>query len=317
MNRSLLGTIVGLVVAVLMFSSSYYIVHPSEWALVFQLGAIVRVVPDPQQPDPLNPDVGPGLYFKVPLVQNVVILDKRVLNFDAPPEEVPTLDQNQVIVSAYARFQIINPLLFYQTVNNEDGVAARLRPVISSNLRRALGNVPMAAILTSQRAALMQQITRQVDQESQQFGIKVIDVRMKRVDLTQANSEAIFEQMRTQRQQVATETRAQGQAQATERRAEGDKQQVIILANARKQSEILRGEGDAEATAIFAAAFGKDPAFFDFYRSLQAMGTALDDGSTTYVGSPESDFFRYFRNEAGTAPAGKASTGGTGAAAPQ
>ena len=317
MNRSLLGTIVGLVVAILLFSSSYYIVHPSEWALVLQLGAPVRVVPDPQQPDPLSPNVGPGLYFKLPLVQNVVVLDKRVLNFDAPPEEVPTLDQNQVIVSAYARFQIINPLLFYQTVNNEDGVAARLRPVISSNLRRALGNVPMAAILTSHRAELMQQITQQVDRESQQFGIKVIDVRMKRVDLTQANSEAIFEQMRTQRQQVAIDTRAQGQAQATERRAEADKQQVIILADARKQSEILRGEGDAEATAIYAAAFGKDPAFFDFYRSLQAMGTALDDGSTTYVGAPDNDFFRYFHNELGASPGGKAPAGGTGTASPQ
>ena len=317
MNRSLLGTIVGLVVAILLFSSSYYIVHPSEWALVLQLGAPVRVVPDPQQPEPLSPNVGPGLYFKLPLVQNVVILDKRVLNFDAPPEEVPTLDQNQVIVSAYARFQIINPLLFYQTVNNEDGVAARLRPVISSNLRRALGNVPMAAILTSHRAELMQQITQQVDRESQQFGIKVIDVRMKRVDLTQANSEAIFEQMRTQRQQVAIDTRAQGQAQATERRAEGDKQQVIILADARKQSEILRGEGDATATAIYAAAFGKDPAFFDFYRSLQAMGTALDDSSTTYVGTPDTDFFRYFHDESGAPPGGKPPAGGTGAASPQ
>jgi len=314
-NRALLGTIVGAIVAFLLLYSSYYVVHPNEWALVLELGKPVRVVPVPDWSnatfDPLSPDVGPGLYFKLPFVQNVVYLDKRVLNFDAPSEEVPTVDQNQVIVSAYARFQIINPLLFYQTVGNEDGVQARLKPIISSNLRRALGDVSMATILTSHRADLMRQITKEVNSEAQSFGIKVIDVRMKRVDLTQENAEAIYKQMTTQRQQVAINTRATGQAQATELRAEGDKQQVIILAEAKRQAEVLHGEGDATATALYAAAFGRDPAFFDFYRTLQAMETALTDQSTTYVGPPDGDFFRYFRNENGApakaAPAGAAS----------
>ena len=183
MNRGLLGTAVGVIAAFLLLYSSYFVVHPSEWALVLQLGKPVRVIPGVAPPDALDPDVGPGLYFKIPMVQNVVYLDKRVLNFDAPSEEVPTVDQNQVIVSAYARFQIIDPLLFYQTVSNEDGVQARLKPIISSNLRRALGDVSMATILTSHRADLMHQITRQVNLEAQSFGIKVIDVRMKRVDL--------------------------------------------------------------------------------------------------------------------------------------
>ena len=312
MNRGLLGTAVGAIAAFLLLYSSYFVVHPSEWALVLQLGKPVRVIPGVAPPDALDPDVGPGLYFKIPMVQNVVYLDKRVLNFDAPSEEVPTVDQNQVIVSAYARFQIIDPLLFYQTVSNEDGVQARLKPIISSNLRRALGDVSMATILTSHRADLMHQITRQVNLEAQSFGIKVIDVRMKRVDLTQANAEAIYKQMQTQRQQVAINTRATGQAQATELRAEGDKQQVIILAEAKQKAEVLHGEGDATATALYAAAFSRDPAFFDFYRTLQAMNTALTGPGTTYVGPPDGDFFRYFRNESGSqakpAQAGAASS---------
>ncbi len=301
-HRGFVATIVIVIAAFILLSSSYYIVYPKEWTLVLQLGKPVRVAPDPAVPNALVPGTGSGLYFKIPFVQNVVYLDKRVLNFDAPSEEVPTLDQNQVIVSAYARFQIVNPLLFYQTVNNEDGVQARLRPIISSNLRRALGDVPMATILTNHRAELMKEITQQVDIEAQQFGIKVIDVRMKRVDLSPDNAEAIYKQMQTQRQQLATGFRATGQAQAVALRADADKQQVIILANARQQADILRGEGDAEATRIYAEAYGKDPGFFDFYRSMLAMSTALASDTTTYIGPPNGDFFRYFLSRDGVKP---------------
>lgn len=301
-HRGLIAAIVIVIAGFILLSSSYYIVDPKEWTLVLQLGKPVRVAPDPAASDALVPGTGSGLYFKIPFVQNVVYLDKRVLNYDAQSEEVPTLDQNQVIVSAYARFQIIDPLLFYQTVNNEDGVVARLRPIISSNLRRALGDVPMATILTNHRAELMKQITQQVDSEARQLGIKVIDVRMKRVDLSPDNAEAIYKQMQTQRQQLAAGFRANGQAQAVALRADADKQQVIILANARQQSDILRGQGDAAATDIYAGAFGKDPAFFDFYRSLLAMTTALTGDTTTYVGPPDGDFFRYFLSRDGVKP---------------
>jgi membrane protease subunit HflC len=301
-QRSLIAAVVIVIAGFILLSSSYYIVYPKEWTLVLQLGKPMRVAPDPGAPDALVPGTGAGLYFKIPFVQNVVYLDKRVLNYDAQSEEVPTLDQNQVIVSAYARFQIVNPLLFYQTVNNEDGVLARLRPIISSNLRRALGDVPMATILTNHRAELMKQITQQVDMEARQFGIKVIDVRMKRVDLSPDNAEAIYKQMQTQRQQLATGFRATGQANAVALRADADKQQVIILANARQQSDILRGQGDAAATDIYAAAYGKDPAFFDFFRSLLAMNTALTGDTTTYVGPPDGDFFRYFLSRGGIRP---------------
>ena len=301
-HRGLIAAIVIVIAAFILLSSSYYIVDPKEWTLVLQLGKPVRVAPDPAAADALVPGTGSGLYFKFPFVQNVVYLDKRVLNYDAQSEEVPTLDQNQVIVSAYARFQIVDPLLFYQTVNNEDGVVARLRPIISSNLRRALGDVPMATILTNHRAELMKQITQQVDSEARSLGIKVIDVRMKRVDLSPDNAEAIYKQMQTQRQQLAAGFRATGQAQAVALRADADKQQVIIVANARQQSDILRGQGDAEATRIYAEAFGKDPAFFDFYRSLLAMTTALTGDTTTYVGPPDGDFFRYFLSRDGVKP---------------
>lgn len=301
-QRGLIAAIVIVIAGFILLSSSYYIVDPKEWTLVLQLGKPVRVAPDPGASDALVPGTGSGLFFKIPFVQNVVYLDKRVLNYDAQSEEVPTLDQNQVIVSAYARFQIVDPLLFYQTVNNEDGVVARLRPIISSNLRRALGDVPMATILTNHRAELMKQITQQVDSEARQLGIKVIDVRMKRVDLSPDNAEAIYKQMQTQRQQLAAGFRANGQAQAVALRADADKQQVIILANARQQSDILRGQGDAEATNIYAQAFGKDPVFFDFYRSLLAMTTALTGDTTTYVGPPDGDFFRYFLSRDGVKP---------------
>jgi membrane protease subunit HflC len=282
MNRSLVAGLVVAIVAVILLQSSYYVVHPSQRALVLQFGSPVRAVNDP------------GIYFKTPFVQNVVYFDSRVLNFDAPSEEVPTLDQKQVIVSAFARFQIVNPLVFFQAVNNEEGVQARLRPIISSNLRRALGDIPMAAILTSQRAEFMQEIARRVNIEAQTFGIKVIDVRMKRVDLPEENSQAIFRRMQSQREQVARKIRAEGQKDAVTLKAEADKQQVVIVANARRQAEILRGEGDALATQIYTAAYGRDPSFFDFYRSMQALTTALTGDTTSYVGPPDGDFFRYF-----------------------
>jgi modulator of FtsH protease HflC len=291
MNRVLLGGIAAAVAALILLLSSYYIVHPSERVLVLQFG------------NPVRPVDQPGIYFKLPFVQNVVYFSNRVLNFDAPGEPMPTLDQKQIIVSAFARFRIVDPLVFYQKVANEQGVQERLQPIISSNLRRALGDIPMASILTSQRAEFMQEIARQVNIEAQTFGIKVIDVRIKRVDLPEENSQAIFRRMQSQREQEARKIRAEGQKDALTLRAEADKQAVIIVADANRQSQILRGEGDAQATAIYSAAYGKDPTFFDFYRSMQALSTALAGDTTTYVGAPEGDFFRYFLNRSDTSGA--------------
>lgn len=301
MNRPLVGIIVGAVVAAILLLSACYIVQPSERALVLQFGSPVRV------------DANPGLYFKIPFVQNVVFFDGRVLNYDAPSEEVPTVDLKQVDVSSFAVYRIVNPLLFYQSVNNEIGVQGRLGAIMSANLRQVLGNVSMAAILTQQRAQFMQEIARRVNADTKSFGIEVIDVRIKRVDLPPANSQAIFRRMQTQREQEARKIRAEGQKDAVTLRAEADKQAVVISANARKQSEILRGEGDGAASTIYAAAYGRDPAFFDFYRSMQALETALPSTTTSYVGPADGDFFRYFLGnsynpEAPPAPGGTATT---------
>ena len=282
MNRPLIAVVVGATVAAILLVSACYIVLPSERALVLQFGNPVRV------------DASPGFYFKIPFVQDVVFFDGRVLNFNPPSEEVPTVDLKQVDVSAFAVYRIVNPLLFYQTVNNEAGVQGRLGAIMSANLRQVLGNVSMAAILTQQRAQFMQEIARRVNGDTRSFGIEVIDVRIRRVDLPPANSQAIFRRMQTQREQAARKIRAEGQKEAVTLRAEADKQQVIIVANARKQGEILRGEGDAQATAIYSGAYGRDPAFFDFYRSMQALTTALPANTTTYVGPADGDFFRYF-----------------------
>lgn len=297
---ALIGAAIAAAVAIIVALSAMFTVHQSEQALVLQFGEPRRVIDEP------------GLHFKVPFVQRVIYFSKRVLNFDAPSEEAPTLDQKQVVVDAFARFRIVDPLRFFQTVTNEQGVQIRLRSIISSNLRRALGEVPMSLILTDQRSEFMRRIAQNVNIEAQTFGINVIDVRMKRVDLPEENSQAIFRRMQTQREQEARRIRAEGARDAQTIRAEADKQQVVILANARRTAEILRGEGDAEATAIYSAAYGRDPAFFDFYRSMQALDQSLQGETTTFVGPPAGDFFRYFNDVTGAGQGLR--TAGSGAA---
>lgn len=279
---ALIGSAIAAAIAVAVALSAMYTVNEAEQALVLQFGEPQRVVEEP------------GLHFKVPFIQNVVLFSDKVLNFDAPAEEVPTVDQKQVVVDAFARFRITDPLRFYQAVHNEAGVQQRLRSIVSSTLRGALGEVSLDFILTDQRADLMVQIAKQVNAEAKGFGINVIDVRLKRVDLPEENSQAIFRRMQTQREQEARRIRAEGGRDAQTIRAEADKQRVVILANARRTGEILRGEGDAQATAIYNKAYGQDPKFFDFYRSMQALREGLPGDTTTFVGSPDGDFFRFF-----------------------
>jgi membrane protease subunit HflC len=306
MNRFPL--ILGLVFAIfalILLLSSVFTVQQSQQALVIQFGEPKRVVNEP------------GLHFKMPLVQEVVYFDKRVLDFDARQEEVPTLDQKQLVVDAFARFRIIDPLKFFQTVNNEQGIQSRLATIISSNLRRVLGEVQMSRVLTDERASLMLNIRDRVNKEAAGFGVDVIDVRIRRVDLPEENSQAIFARMKTQREQEARRIRAEGAKDAQVVRAEADKQQRVILAEAQRKSEILRGEGDAESTRIYAGAYGQDPEFFDFWRSMQAMTRALTGNTTALVGSPEGAFFRYFGEIPGKQEPGKESPKPTSAAPQQ
>lgn len=290
MKRSTLaGIVIGLVVLVLIGSASVFTVHQAEQALVLQFGQPKRAISEA------------GLHFKMPFLENVIYFDKRVLNLDLPSMEVPTNDQKQVVIETYAKYKIMNPLKFYQVVRDQAGLRGRVGPIINSNLRAELGKVSMAQMLTAERASFMRSIAVAVGAAAEDYGVEVIDVRMKRVDLPQTNSEAIFKRMQTQREQEARRFRAEGQRDAQTLSAEADKQRVVIMAGARKQAEILRGEGDAEATRIYAEAYGRDASFFDFFRSLQALDNGLAGSSTTYVGPPTGDFFRYFGRESGTA----------------
>ena len=280
---------IGLVVVVLgvLVSSSIFVVHQQDQTLVLQFGDPKRVVKEP------------GLHFKVPFIQNVEYFDKRILDFDAEAEEVPTKDQKQLVVDAFTRYRIVDPLKFFQTVNNERGMEIRLGNVINASLRAVFGEVALATLLTPERARLVHNIAQRVDKQGEEFGINVIDVRIKRVDLPDENSQAIFRRMQTQREQEARRIRAEGQKEAKSIRADADKQSTIIQANASKAGEILRGEGEAGAQKIYNNAYGQDRDFFDFWISMNALREGLTGNNTRYVGPPSGDFFKYFGDQTG------------------
>ena len=235
-----------------------------------------------------------GLNFKIPFVQNVVLLDKRILNLDAPSEEIIASDQKRLIVDAFARFKIKDPLKFYISVGNERVARSRLSTIINSRIRGVLGKEELATLVSKERARLMDKITEDVNAEASKLGIEIIDVRIKRADLPQANSEAVYRRMQTERLREAKEFRAEGAEIAQTVRSTADKEVTIILAEANKKSEILKGEGDGKRNKIFADAFGKDPNFFSFYRAMQSYEKSLIGGETSLILSPDSEFFRFF-----------------------
>ena len=235
-----------------------------------------------------------GLQWKIPFVQNVVFLDRRILSLDPAPEEVIASDQKRLIVDAYSRFTIVDPLKFYISVGNEMVARSRLATIINSRIRNVLGKQSLATLLSEERGRQMAIIQEGVNEEAKKFGIQIIDVRIKRADLPQANSEAIYKRMQTEREREAKEFRARGAEMAVTITSTADKEVTVILANADKQSEIMKGEGDGIRNKIFADAFGQDPEFFSFYRAMQAYEKALIGGETTMILSPDSDFFKYF-----------------------
>ncbi|HVA12438.1 MAG TPA: protease modulator HflC [Stellaceae bacterium] len=282
MNTRTLGFLGGILVVVLILIYTIcFTVQQTEIALVLQFGKPVQVVDHP------------GLRFKLPY-QNVVIYDRRILDFEPSAEEVIASDQKRLIVDTYARFKITNPLQFYQSVGTEREADQRLSSIISAAVRRVIGNVELQAVISSQRANIMTQIRDEVNQEAKGFGIDVVDVRLRRADLPQENEDAIYARMKAERQREAAQYRAQGAQQAQQIRADADRQRIEIIADAQRQAQILRGEGDAQSIAIYAAAYGKDPSFFSFYRSLQAYRDSLTGPGTTLVLSPNSEFFKYF-----------------------
>lgn len=265
----------------------FFVVDEREQALVVQLG------------QPQSPATEPGLYVMIPFIQNVVYFDDRILEIDAPPAESLSSDEKRVVVSAFARYRIVNPLLFYQAVNNRTVAEQRLSQSLNSNIKSTLANNKFQTLLSSGRTAMMETIRDRTNVEAQNWGIEVVDVRIRRADLPQANSEAIFNRMRTAREREAADIRAKGEQAAQEIRAKADKEATIIVAEATKQGALMRGEGDGERNRIYAEAFSKDADFFEFYRSMQAYAQSMSGTDTTMVLSPDSSFFRYFKGGAG------------------
>ena len=273
-----------LVVAGFAIYLSLFTVKEINQAIVLQFGDPKRVI------------AKPGLQVKIPFIQNVVFLDRRILSLDPAPEEVIASDQKRLIVDAYARFRIVDPLKFYVSVGNEMVARSRLATIINSRLRSVLGKHSLATLLSEDRTKQMAIIQDGVNTEAEKFGITIIDIRIKRADLPQANSEAIYKRMQTEREREAKQFRARGAEMAVTITSTADKEVTVLLANAKKQSEIMKGEGDGQRNKIFADAFGKDPEFFSFYRAMQAYETALIGGDTSLILSPDSDFFKFFGN---------------------
>lgn len=292
MKTKVIGALLG-AVAIYGFLS-VYTVDEREQALPLIFG------------NPQAPIKEPGLHVKwfpiggisipAPWV-NIRMFDKRVLDYDASAKEIPTADQKQIVVDAFTRYRIVKPLLFYTAVGDERILQQRLDAVIDNSLRDVMGDVPLADVLTPERAKMMIRFTQLVKEQSVGFGVEVEDVRIKRIDLPPANSQAIYRRMSTEREKEARLFRAEGDKASRRIKADADKQQRVIIAEAKKKAEILRGEGDAKAQSIYNDAYGRDQDFFDFWRSMQALQKGLGSEKTTYVGPPSGDFFRYFGNE--------------------
>jgi membrane protease subunit HflC len=292
-----LALIAGIIVVVLILGFSvFFTVDQTEQALVLNFGDPVRVLRDP------------GLKLKRPW-QNVLLYDRRVLDLDPPAEEVIASDQKRLVVDTYSRFRITDPLQFYQSVGSEAVARTRLTSIISGSLRRVLGNVRLEQVLSSERAGIVRQIRDEVKDQAKSLGIDVLDVRIRRADLPEENSQAVYDRMKSERQREAAQFRAEGAQRAQEIRSNAERERTVTIAEGQKQAQILRGQGDGQSIGIYADAFGRDKQFFAFYRSLEAYRNALSGSDTTFVLAPDSEFFRYFGSSTGGASPGSATPG--------
>ncbi|TCT02487.1 protease modulator HflC [Aquabacter spiritensis] len=290
MRNPFTGGLIAVIVVLVLFGvySAAFTVTQTQQALVLRLG------------NPLPPITTPGLHWKIPFIDTVVYIDNRILDLENPPQEVIASDQKRLVVDAFARYRISNPLKFYQSVGSIEAANSRLATVLNSALRRVLGESTFTRVVRDEREALMARINEQVNREAANFGITVVDVRIRRADLPEANSQAVFQRMQTERQREAAEIRAQGNEAAQRTRARAEREATIIVAEANSTGEQMRGEGDAERNKIFAQAYGQDPDFFAFYRSMQAFEASLRSNDTRLVLNPDSSlFFRYFSDPMG------------------
>jgi modulator of FtsH protease HflC len=282
------GVIAVLVVVALMVGyGSLFTVYQTRQALVVRLGEPVRVITEP------------GLNVKIPFIDSVISIDKRILDLEAPAQEVIASDQKRLVVDAFARYRIHDPLRFYQTVSSVEGANSRLATLLISALRRVLGEASFIQVVRDERPQLTQKMREQLDREAAAFGVDVVDVRIRRADLPEQNSQAVYQRMQTERQREAAEFRAQGNQRSQEIKARADRDYTVLIADATSRAEQIRGEGDAERNRIFAEAFGRDLDFFSFYRSMQALEAGLKHNDTRMVLKPDSEFFRYFSDPSG------------------
>jgi membrane protease subunit HflC len=284
MNKLLILGAVGLA-ALFVAAGSFFTVHQTQQVLITQFGQPIRVIKEP------------GLNVKVPFIQSVIVFDRRLLDFEGAGEEVILGDQRRLIVDSFTRYRITDPLLFFQTVGaTEAGIRGRLNSIVSSSLRRVLASEQLLSVLSADRSRIMGEIRRQVNEEALRFGIEVTDVRIRRADLPDENTQAILARMQTEREREARQLRAEGAEQAQRIRAQAERERTVLLAEAEGQANILRGEGEQEAIRIFAQAFQRDPEFFQFWRTMQAYREVFSTGESRMVLTPESDFFRFFRD---------------------
>jgi membrane protease subunit HflC len=280
--------------ALLIAYSSLFTVYQTEQVLVVRLGEPIRTVSEP------------GLNFKWPLIESVIYVDKRILDLENSSQEVITSDQKRLVVDAFARYRVNDPLKFYQTIGAIEAANSRLSTLLNSALRRVLGEVTTTDIVRDKRAQLMVMVRDQLENEAKSFGISVVDVRIRRANLPEQNSQAVYQRMQTERQREAAEFRAQGSQHSQEIRAKADRDVTVLIAEAQSKGEQTRGEGDAERNRIYADAYGRDPDFFTFYRSMQAYENGLHASDTRMLLTPDSSFFRYFGNPSGKAREGSA-----------
>ena len=280
-----------LLVAVVVGYSSLFTVSETQQVLLVRLGEPVRVV------------TTPGLNFKVPFIDTVISIDKRILDLENPAQEVIASDQKRLVVDAFARYRIKDALRFYQTLGSIQAANIQLTTLLNAAMRRVLGEVTFITVVRDDRDALMSKIRTQLDRETTSYGISVVDVRIRRADLPEQNSQAVYQRMQTERQREAAEFRAQGGQKAQEIRSRADREATVIIADANSQAEQVRGEGDGERNRLFAEAYGKDVDFFAFYRSMTAYENSMKSNDTRFLLRPDSEFFRYFANPAGKPPA--------------
>ena len=271
-------------VTLVVVSQTLFTVHETQQAIVLQFG------------DPRAVKDKPGLHWKVPFVQNVTFYEKRTLDLDPPPFEVLLTDKKRINVDAFARYRIVNALEFFKTVQNEIGARDRLAALVNPALRAVIARVSLKEVLSAKRTDLMEQIQKDIEADALRFGIKIVDIRIGRTDLPEQTSQAVFNRMRTERERQAREARAEGKEIAQKIRAQADKERTVILANAERDAQIQRGQGEAGRNNILGQAYGKDPQFFAFYKSLEQYQKALIGNDTTMVLSPDSEFFRFFNN---------------------